>query len=150
MTVKIREARLEDADRLLAFQVAMARETEDLELDRVIALRGISRALSDPAKAFYLIAELEGRAVGGLMVTREWSDWRDGWIHWIQSVFVEPLARGQGIYGALHGHVLELSRADSDVRAVRLYVVESNERARQTYKKSGMHQTEYLIYEQTP
>lgn len=150
MTAQIRDARPEDADRLLAFQMAMARETEDLPLDPAIVGRGIARALSDPTKARYLVAELDGRAVGGLMVTREWSDWRDGWVHWIQSVYVEPEVRGQGIYRALHQRVLESSRADSEVRAVRLYVVDSNDRARRTYQKAGMHQTDYLIYEQTP
>lgn len=150
MTTQIRDANLEDADRLLAFQIAMARETEDLDLNPAIVGRGITRALSDPAKARFLIAEQKGRSVAGLMITREWSDWRDGWVLWIQSVYVEPEARGQGVYRALHQRVLEISRADPEVRAVRLYVVDSNRRARQTYEKAGMHRTDYLIYEQTP
>lgn len=149
MTHALRAARPEDESTIVEFQIAMARETEGLVLDPQVLARGVGRALADSSKGRYLIAELEGEPVGSLLVTREWSDWRDGWIDWIQSVYLIPDARGRGVYEAMHRRVLALASADPDVRGVRLYVVEGNQRARSAYEKAGMHRTDYLLYEQT-
>ncbi|MHC4262319.1 MAG: GNAT family N-acetyltransferase [Planctomycetota bacterium] len=143
----IRSARLEDAGRIADWQVAMAMETEGRPLDRQRVGRGVSRALQDPARGRYLVVEDDGEAVGSLLLTREWSDWRDGWFWWIQSVYLEPRARGKGHYGRLYAHVVEEARADPDVRGVRLYVETENEHARRVYTALGMPETSYRLHE---
>jgi GNAT superfamily N-acetyltransferase len=143
----VRAARPEDHALLVEFNRAMARETESLELDLERVSRGVRAALLDPSRGFYLIAEHAGRPAGGLMVTREWSDWRDGWVWWIQSVYVAPHARRRGIYRALHGQVLREARARGDVVGVRLYVDRANRGAQATYAALGMQPSHYLMFE---
>lgn len=145
--VSIRSARLEDAGRIADWQVAMAMETEGRPLDRQRVGRGVSRALQDPVLGRYLVVEDDGEPVGSLLLTREWSDWRDGWFWWIQSVYLEPRARGKGHYGRLYAHVVEEARADPDVRGVRLYVETENEHARRVYTALGMPETSYRLHE---
>lgn len=125
----------------------MALETEGKALDPETTLLGTRAVLEDPAKGFYLVAEHEGRFVGQLLVTFEWSDWRNGTFWWIQSVYVVPEARRTGVYRALHGFVLEKARAEKDVCGVRLYVEKQNERAQATYRAMGMSAAHYDIYE---
>jgi len=126
----------------------MARETEGHELDLATLTNGVERGLADPAKGRYWVAELNGAVVGCLFVTREWSDWRDGWYWWIQSVYVAPEARGCGAYSALHERVRSEARTAGDVVAIRLYVERDNRRAQGTYQKLGMGDTGYLVYEE--
>ena len=145
--VVVRRARAEDAETIARFNRAMARETEDVELEPAVIRRGVERAIADPAKGRYWIAERGDEPAGCLLVTREWSDWRDGWIDWIQSVYTAPEQRGAGVYRALHEAVVGAARADPDVRAVRLYVVEGNHAARAVYERLGMQRTDYLLYE---
>mgnify|MGYP001100721528 CR=1 FL=1 len=147
MTVTIRAATLADADRIADWQVQMARETEDRALDRGRVGRGVARCLADPAKGRYLVAELEGEPVGSLLLTTEWSDWRDGWFWWIQSVYLGSAARGRGVYKALQAQVVAEARADPDVRGVRLYVEEQNTHARQVYEALDFANTSYRLYE---
>ena len=143
----VRDARASDAEVLVAFNAAMARETEALELDLARLRSGVAAALSDSGKGRYLLAELDGRAAGCLLITREWSDWRNGWVWWIQSVYVAPDARRRGVYTALHRAVLDRARASGDVVGVRLYVDRDNRRAQATYQKLGMKEARYLLYE---
>jgi GNAT superfamily N-acetyltransferase len=145
----VRAALAEDAAVLAEFNAAMARETEDRELDLRLLGSGVERALSDPTRGRYWVAEVEGRIVGCLLVTVEWSDWRDGWFWWIQSVYVAPAWRGIGVYGALHEHVRNLARAAGDVVGIRLYVDRENSRAQRTYRRYGMLETGYLLFEET-
>jgi GNAT superfamily N-acetyltransferase len=145
--VTVRPARPDDADRIADWQGAMAAETEDRPLDRERVGRGVARCLADPTKGRYLIAELDGAPVGSLLVTKEWSDWRDGWFWWIQSVYLDPAARGRGVFRVLYTRVLEEARADSDVRGVRLYVEADNAHARRVYARLGMVETDYRLYE---
>lgn len=143
----VRRATSADAPTLVRFNREMARESEGLELDPAKLERGVRAALGDPARGFYLMAELDGAPAGCLMVTREWSDWRDGWAWWIQSVYVAHEARRRGVYRALHGKVLELARAAGDVVALRLYVERENLRAQATYRSLGMGESHYLMFE---
>jgi ribosomal protein S18 acetylase RimI-like enzyme len=143
----IRPAVLADADALAAFNVAMAWETERLQLLPDVVDAGVRRVLGDPALGFYLVAEEAGRAVGGLLVTSEWSDWRNGRFWWIQSVYVAPEARRRGLFQALYRHVWELASASADVCGVRLYVEQHNAAAQSTYRGLGMFQTEYRLME---
>jgi ribosomal protein S18 acetylase RimI-like enzyme len=144
---RVRLATPPDASVIAAFNLAMARETEDRALDPARLTRGVSRVLSDAQRGVYRLAELEGRAVGCLLVTREWSDWRDGWFWWIQSVYVDPAARRRGVYRALHESVLEAARQSGDVVGVRLYVETENAPAQDTYEQLGMRRARYVMYE---
>jgi len=148
MTIDVRKAVDSDLATLVAFNQAMCVETEGRRLDASRLESGIAKALGDPARGVYSVAQSDGRPVGCLMLTREWSDWRDGWMWWIQSVFVAPEARGKGVYRALHGDVLARAAAAGDVRAVRLYVERENTGAQAVYDACGMSQSRYLLYEQ--
>lgn len=132
---------------LVEFNLSMARETEGLELDRARLERGVEAALADSGRGFYLVAELDGAPSGCLLVTAEWSDWRNGWAWWIQSVYVMPAARRHGVYRALHARVLELARERGDVVALRLYVERNNLPAQATYRQLGMHESHYRMFE---
>ena len=146
MDILIRNAEATDWATIAEFNRALAAETEDKELDWDILVAGVRRLLDDTAKGRYFIAEVEGRIVGTTMITYEWSDWRDGWIWWIQSVYVHPDFRGQKVFSRLYRHIETLAEAEA-VRAVRLYVLTSNERARATYLKLGMHESGYTVLE---
>ena len=126
----------------------MAQETEGLALDDARTLAGVRAVLADEKRGFYLVAEREGAVVGQLMITTEWSDWRNAWFWWIQSVYVLPAHRRTGVFRALHDEVLRQVAARDDVCGVRLYVEKDNTRAQQTYQDLGMAQTDYLLFEQ--
>jgi ribosomal protein S18 acetylase RimI-like enzyme len=145
--IDVRPARPGDLERLVDFQRALAAETEDKELDEAVLRSGLRRVLSDPQRGRYFVAERAGAVVGSLLITLEWSDWRDGWIWWIQSVYTAPEARRSGVYRAMHRHVLELARAQGDVVGLRLYVEAENRAAQCTYEAHGMRRTSYLAYE---
>ena len=146
-TPSIRAAALTDADTLAAFNVAMAGETEQLRLIPDVVAAGVRRVLADPALGFYLIAEQAGRPVAGLLVTTEWSDWRNGRFWWIQSVYVVPQARRQGLFRSLYQHVWDAAQASPDVCGVRLYVERHNAAAQATYRGLGMSETDYRVME---
>lgn len=126
----------------------MAHETEGLQLDSDRLRRGVRAALASQDKGAYLVAELNGRIVGSLLITQEWSDWRDAYFWWIQSVYVEPAFRRRGVYRALHARVLELALARGDVCGIRLYVDRENAIARRAYSSVGMVRSHYEMYEQ--
>jgi ribosomal protein S18 acetylase RimI-like enzyme len=137
-----------DAETIAGFNRAMALETEGRGLQVERSLKGAQRLLRDPALGFYLVAERAGEVVGSLMVTFEWSDWRDGHFWWIQSVYVSPGARRQGVFRALYREVAGMVERDASVCGLRLYVESSNVRAQATYASLGMDRTHYLVYEQ--
>jgi ribosomal protein S18 acetylase RimI-like enzyme len=145
----VRPARAGDRDVIAAFNAAMAVETEGRRLNEATLRRGVERALADAARGSYFVAELEGEIAGCLLVTREWSDWRDGWFWWIQSVYVRPEDRGRGVYAALHGHVRSAAVEAGDVVGLRLYVERHNERAQRTYRRLAMRDAGYLLFEET-
>lgn len=145
---RIRAATAADLDSLVDFACAMAFETERKRLDAATVRRGIARALDAPQRARYLVAELGGQAVGTLMLTLEWSDWRcaDWW--WIQSVYVAPAARRLGVFRALYGAVYrEAAAAGEAVCGIRLYVEMDNARAQATYAALGMADARYRVME---
>lgn len=147
MAIKIRESRPEDLDVVVRFNSAMALETEDKVLKPEVVTRGVRRALGDPERGRYFLAEMDGRVVGQIMFTLEWSDWRDAWFWWIQSVFVDPEYRGRGVFSRLYRHLYDLARSDPDVCGLRLYVESENERAQSVYHALGMAKTGYLVME---
>lgn len=152
----VRAAGADDADLLAAWAVAMARETEDRELDPATVLAGVSAGIADPAKARYFVAARQAMAggretlsepVGTLMLTREWSDWRNGEWWWIQSVYVVPGRRRSGVFRALYRHVEALARETAGVVGLRLYVERGNADARRTYEALGMVDAGYDLLE---
>ncbi len=147
MGIQIREAEYSDAPLIAEYNQLMAAETEDTKLDRQRLLKGVQSILSDPAKGRYYLAEVDDRIAGQLMITYEWSDWRNGNFWWIQSVYVHTEYRSMGVFTTLFQHVLELARSRSDVCGVRLYVEQHNTRAQQTYAHLGMKRTRYDMYE---
>jgi len=146
--VTVRTATAGDIETLARFNRNMAAETEDKTLDADTVRAGVRALFDDPARGFYLIALREGRVVGSLMITTEWSDWRNGTFWWIQSVYVRPAARRTGVYTALHHDVRRRARATDDVCGLRLYVERDNETAQETYEQLGMTQTSYRLYEE--
>lgn len=145
--MKIRQAELSDAQVIADFNVRLALETEDLRLapDRVAA--GVATLLKDPAKGVYYLAEVDGAVGGQLMITYEWSDWRNGNLWWIQSVYVKQEFRRLGVFRALFHHVQALAQARKDVPAIRLYVHAENVRAHESYQRLGMKRTKYEVFE---
>lgn len=144
--VRIRKALPEDAPHLARWNAAMARETEGKELDPAVLERGVRGVFERPERGFYLLAEREGARAGGLLVTFEWSDWRDGDFWWIQSVYVEPAARRTGVFRALYDEVLRRARSSGAV-GVRLYVEKENTVAQAAYAELGMKASDYLMLE---
>jgi len=145
--MNIRMANLKDAAPLIEFNQAMALETEGRRLDPQTLKSGVEAVFQDDKKGFYVVAESDEKIVGGLMITFEWSDWRGEWFWWIQSVYILPDLRGQGVYRKLYDFVKEKARAQGDVYGFRLYVEKENTRARQVYEKLGMKTSHYLMYE---
>lgn len=144
----IRKAERRDADAIARFNSAMALETEGKALLPERINPGVLRLLGDPSLGFYVVAEQAGSVVGCLMITNEWSDWRNGLFWWIQSVYIVPAARRQGVYRALYDFVRDLARADPGICGFRLYVEKENTAAQRTYSSLGMAPTDYLVYEE--
>jgi ribosomal protein S18 acetylase RimI-like enzyme len=146
--MNIRRAKESDAPALVEFNQSMALETEGKTLDPQILQSGVEAVFHDEKKGFYVVAEEDGRIVGGLMITFEWSDWRDGWFWWIQSVYILPHSRERGIYRLLYDFVRNAARERGDVCGFRLYVEKENVRAQKVYEKLGMEASHYLMYEE--
>lgn len=147
--MEIRTANINDAASLVIFNQAMALETEGKRLESDTLKNGVEAVFDDDKKGFYVVAENDGVIVSGLMVTYEWSDWRNRWFWWIQSVYVAPNYRGKGVYRQLYDYVLEKAVEKNDVCGVRLYVEKGNHHAQKVYEKTGMEQSHYLMYEIT-
>jgi len=146
-SVSVRDAGLADIPFVVDSNAAMALETERKTLDRGVLERGVSALFAQRTRGFYLVAERAGERVGCLLVTYEWSDWRNGEWWWLQSVYVTPVARRCGVFRALHADVERRARAAADVIGLRLYVEQDNRRAQATYSSLGMAPTHYRLYE---
>lgn len=146
--LRIRLATPADAAVLAEFNAAMALETEGKELLPEVIGRGVHALVNSPASGFYVIAEENASIVAALMITKEWSDWRNGSFWWIQSVYVRPQWRRKGVYRQLYRHVQGLAAKDPAVCGFRLYVERENSRAQATYRALGMKETRYLVFEE--
>ena len=145
--VNYRRAASSDAAAIVEFQIAMARETEDLELNREICTKGVNAVFEDSSRGQYYVGEMDGRVAASTLITYEWSDWRNGVVWWIQSVYVVPDARGRGIYSGLYRQIQEFARADQNVKGIRLTVDKRNTIAQQVYAKLGMDGNHYQVFE---
>ena len=146
MNLIIRDATPEDVDTIVAFNAAMAEETEARTLDSERLRHGVRAILGDASRGQYWIAAAGGETVGQVMATREWSDWRNGWFWWLQSVYVAPPHRRRGVFRALYARVRDEAR-NAGACGLRLYVDRRNERAQRTYESLGMNMTEYRVME---
>ena len=147
MKLDIRDATPADGEIIASYNARMAEETEGRPLPADVIGPGVAALLADPAKGRYWVAEVDGRLVGQIMVTYEWSDWRNGTLWWIQSVYVHPDFRRRGVYSCLYRHVEALAMANKDVRGLRLYVEHNNKRAQKTYEALGMVDPKYRVME---
>jgi ribosomal protein S18 acetylase RimI-like enzyme len=149
--VKIREARLTESQIIAEFNLRMAWETEQRRLDPERVSKGVAALLNDPAKGTYYIAEVQNgdrlSIAGQLLITYEWSDWRNGNFWWIQSVYVAEEFRGSGVFKALYNHIQALAKGRNDVCGLRLYVDAHNKRAQLAYERLGLKKTEYEFFE---
>jgi GNAT superfamily N-acetyltransferase len=143
----IRPARADDADTLVEFNARMAEETEGLKLARDVLSKGVRGGLADAAKALYFVADAGGHVVGQLMITKEWSDWRNGDVWWVQSVYVHPDHRRRGVFRALYARARDEGRRAGAV-GVRLYVDDHNAAAQQVYERLGMRMSNYRVMEE--
>jgi len=145
--MEIREATAAEVDIIIEFNAAMAYETENKNLDYDLLTQGVKAIFSQPANGTYYVAEVSRKIVGQLLITREWSDWRHAHFWWIQSVYVAPEWRRQGVFKALYRHVEQLARHDPHVCGLRLYVERENFKAQLAYQSLGMHLAPYLMFE---
>jgi len=148
MGLALRRGELRDADTIAAFNAAMALETEGKELLPEVIGAGVRRLMESPSLGFYIVAEDQGRVVGCLMITTEWSDWRNGLFWWVQSVYVEKDFRRRGVYRAMYDHVRELAKAEPGICGFRLYAEQHNATAHATYTSLGMKPTDYVLWEE--
>ncbi|MEQ1606821.1 MAG: GNAT family N-acetyltransferase [Pyrinomonadaceae bacterium] len=144
----IRIAVASDADALVKFNEAMALETEGKHLPLETITAGVNAVFSDEKKGFYVVVEKDAAIVGGLMVTFEWSDWRNKWFWWIQSVYILPEGRGQKLYSKMYEFVKQKAASDGNVCGFRLYVENDNLHAQKVYEALGMSSSHYLMYEE--
>ena len=145
--IEVRSGRREDAAHIVDFQIRLAQETEDFELDRPTVELGVQAVFDDENKGAYWVAEANGKVVGCLLTVPEWSDWRNGIVLWIHSVYVVAEARRQGVFWAMYDALKARVEASDNLRGLRLYVETENERARQTYEAIGMNGDHYRMFE---
>ena len=146
--MEIRFATAEDADTIARFNQAMARETESKALPDAVIGAGVQALMDNPRDGFYLVAEVDGVPAASLMVTSEWSDWRNGFFWWIQSVYVDKPYRRRGLYSTMYRFVKNEAAKRKDVCGFRLYVEQANVGAQRTYEYLGMARTAYVLYEE--
>ena len=146
MNETLRRGTVDDAPDIANFQVAMAMETESKTLCGETVLTAVKSVCSDPRKGFYLVADHDNVVVGSLLITYEWSDWRNSNMWYIQSVFVDPQHRRKGVFQRLYHKVVELAKSEG-VSYVRLYVETENENAQRTYERLGMKRMPYVMYD---
>ena len=145
--IKIRKAKFTDLETLNEFNLNMALETEELHLPAEKLKVGIASGLKYGRKCTYFVAEIKTEIVGSLMITKEWSDWRNCWIAWIQSVYVKENFRRMGVYSSLYQHIKNIVNLSSEFGGIRLYVDKTNINAQKTYASLGMNGEHYQLFE---
>jgi GNAT superfamily N-acetyltransferase len=147
LDIQYRDADPRDARDIIDFQIAMARETEDFALDRTICTRGVEAVFADRSLGRYFVAQSGQETIASLMITFEWSDWRNGMVWWIQSVYVRLENRKRGVYAGLYQYVKDIAERDGNVRGIRLYVDKRNTPAQEVYRRLGMNGEHYQVFE---
>lgn len=147
MNIIIRKAQISDGETIVRFQEEMAWDTERSKLDHNTVRKGVMAVLDNEAPGIYYVAVVNDEVVGSLLTTYEWSDWRNGTVIWIQSVYVDPAYRKKGIYTSLYNHIKHLVEKDKELKGIRLYVDESNKTAHKVYTHLGMNGDHYRVFE---
>jgi GNAT superfamily N-acetyltransferase len=145
--IEIRQAATTDVETIAHYNIALCRETEGRELDPTTVTNGVKRFVAERHRGRYFVAVINGEVVGQTAYTFEWSDWRNGEIWWIQSVYVHPDFRSQGVFRALFMHIKELGETDADCCGIRLYMEQENKTARESYRRLGFNETGYVVFE---
>ncbi|MBN1986871.1 MAG: GNAT family N-acetyltransferase [Prolixibacteraceae bacterium] len=145
--MKVREAKPDDIPFIVDFQMAMAQETEGTELHRPTVELGVKAVVNDSTKGKYYITEVKSKIISSLLTTYEWSDWRNGTVLWIQSVYVLPEFRRKGVYRSMYSHIKNRVMEDENLKGIRLYADKSNIPAHKTYKNLGMSPDHYITFE---
>jgi len=145
--IHVRAGSQGDIDTIVAFQLRLARETEDLRLDRASVAQGVRAVVDDAAKGRYWLAEEDGRVLGCLLTVPEWSDWRNGTILWIHSLYVRPESRRRGVFRSLYQHLRRMVEEDDSLKGLRLYVNRRNAAAKKVYEAMGMDGQHYEMFE---
>src|SRR5262245_44745197 len=145
--VRVRAAYPRELSTLVQFNRALAEESEGRALDPERLRAGVGAVFADPSRGTYYLALRGEEVLGGLLITSEWSDWRNGAFWWIQSVYVVPAARRQGVFRQLYEHVLARARANPEVCGIRLYVDHENRPAQQVYTRLGMREARYRFFD---
>lgn len=148
--IEIIEARQQHRKIVAGFQIKMAAETEGIELDKQIVNKGVQQVFNDPAKGKYYLGLNDDEVVASMLTTPEWSDWRNGKVLWLQSVYVLPEYRKQGIFRLMYNHIRKIVIDNADLVGIRLYVDRSNINAQKVYESLGMNGEHYKIYEWMP
>ncbi len=143
----IRFGEMKDVTTIAEFMIRLAWETESVSLDRPTVHAGVMQAMTDPVHGFYVVATADDAVIGCMMITCEWSDWRNAKQWWMQSVYVDSHYRRQGVFRKLYKFVEKLAMEQADVCGLRLYVEKDNTQAQNTYGSLGMERTDYLVYE---
>ena len=143
----IRKAKFKELETIVEFQFLMAKETEGIDLDKEIVFKGVEAVFEDIGKGSYYVTEENEEILACLLITPEWSEWRNGTVYWIQSVYVKSEHRGKGIFKAMYDYIKTMVLEDSDLKGIRLYVEKENVKAQAVYEKIGMTAEHYKLYE---
>ena len=146
-SITVRQATRGDVETIVQFQLAMAWETESMRLDRAIVLSGVHAVFEDPHKGTYYLAAMGNEILGCLMTMPEWSDWRNGTVLWIHSVYVRPEFRRQGAFRSLYQHLKQLVEASPEYQGLRLFVYRDNTIAHEVYRRLEMNDEHYLLFQ---
>ena len=145
--ISIRPSRYSEIDAIADFQIRLAQETENIVLDKQLVSTGIEALFADPAKGIYYVAEFQDEIIGCFLITYEWSDWRNGMVWWLQSVYVAESVRKQGVFKKVYEYLIDTISSDPTIIGLRLYVDKSNTRAQKVYQSLGMNGDHYTVFE---
>ena len=145
--ITVRRAKPGDENMIVGFQIRMAKETEQIDLDRDIVNKGVNVVFNSPEKGTYFVAESENKIIASLLITFEWSDWHNGNVYWIHSVYVLPEFRKKGVFKTMYLHLKNIAQKDENIRGLRLYVDKTNTNARKVYEIMGMDSDHYMLFE---